>query len=126
MVSTRDLGGGATSAHCSRGRLSSGATSSRKPPVPATTARATSQPDAPIEAGYRTSRFEPAHLPLAAVVPTFTSFGASAAFAEQVRLVHKALGDGKLVGHGEGTRGLRGSVGAEVVLGALLAAGQPS
>jgi NAD(P)H dehydrogenase (quinone) len=59
------------------------------------------------------------HAPLEAVVPVFTGFGASAAFAEQVRLLYQAIDEGKL--GLQGGRVIRGSVEAETVLAGFLA-----
>lgn len=121
MVSIRDIGAVAA------GALLEGPPASRREVIELAGPRDYSPRDLAAALGGLLGRpVQPEHVPLEALVPIFTGFGASAAFAEQVRLVHKALEDGKLVCHGEGTRVLRGSVGAEVVLGALLAAGQPS
>jgi uncharacterized protein YbjT (DUF2867 family) len=68
---------------------------------------------------------EPEHAPLEAVVPVFTGFGASPAFAEQVRLLYQGIRDGKADGRGHGVRALRGSVDAEDFFRAALGQGQP-
>jgi uncharacterized protein YbjT (DUF2867 family) len=60
----------------------------------------------------------PEHVPLEAVVATFIGFGASLAYAEQVRLLYQGIGQGKLAA--QGGRVLRGSAGADTVFADLL------
>ncbi len=68
----------------------------------------------------------PEPLPLAAVVPAMTSFGASQPFAELLQALYQCIEDGKLTPQGDGVRSLRGSVAAETFLGEALAAGRGS
>jgi uncharacterized protein YbjT (DUF2867 family) len=67
---------------------------------------------------------QPEFLPLDAVVPVMTGFGASREFAEQLRALYQFVDEGKLEGHGAGVRSLRGSVDAETFLRSALAVGK--
>lgn len=61
---------------------------------------------------------EPEQLPLEAVVPFFTSMGATAAFAEQIRQLFEALAAGRL--DGAGGRVVRGTTDASAFFASLL------
>jgi uncharacterized protein YbjT (DUF2867 family) len=63
---------------------------------------------------------DPEAAPLEAVVPAFTAMGASAAFAEQVRLLYQSINEGRARSSTEGARVIRGTVEAEAVFAALL------
>jgi uncharacterized protein YbjT (DUF2867 family) len=68
---------------------------------------------------------EPEALPLHAVVPMMTGFGASQAFAEQVRALYQCIEEGKLHGQGgDGVRTLRGTTDADTFLRSALAMGK--
>jgi hypothetical protein len=55
-----------------------------------------------------------------AVIPTFTSMGASLAFAEQIQEQFQAIEAGKLEAAGAGGRLIRGTIEAEALFAALL------
>jgi uncharacterized protein YbjT (DUF2867 family) len=59
---------------------------------------------------------QPELLPLDAVVPLMTGVGASAAFAEQLRLLYQHIDEHPLTAGGDGVRSLRGAVDAETFL----------
>lgn len=60
--------------------------------------------------------------PLEAVVPTFTSFGISAPMAELYREMYEGIINGRVAHEGGTARALRGSVGIDVTLRAMLPA----
>jgi uncharacterized protein YbjT (DUF2867 family) len=121
MVSTRDAGAAAARA------LLEGPPPGRRDLVELSGPRDESPRElAAVLAGLLGRPVEPEHVPLEAVVPLFTGFGASPAFAEQVRLLYQGIADGKLAGQGQGVRSLRGSVDAEACFRAALVQGRPS
>jgi uncharacterized protein YbjT (DUF2867 family) len=117
MVSIRDIGGAAARA------LLEGPPAKRRDLVELSGPRDYSPRDlAGALAKLLDHPVEPEHVPLDAVVPLFTGFGASMAFAEQLRLLYEGIDGSKLARQRDGVRSHRGSVSAESFLREALAA----
>jgi uncharacterized protein YbjT (DUF2867 family) len=115
QVATRDIGKTAAAA------LAEGAPAGTKQVIELSGPREYSTNDVAAALGKITgSKIAAQEAPLAAVVPTFTSFGVSAPVAELFREMYQGITEGKLAWEGGSARSVRGTVEIEETLRKLL------